>query len=604
MSSDRSAASVRRVPARVWRLLGFAFPGVLLLLLLHSQVATFATVSATLIATAAMLLAWLSVLLYWQQRHRTVVQVTFAPLAPHYVQACVQLCIYAYWGWYWRPVYQFAGLIVAQIALAYSLDMLLSLTRRRQWTIGFGPFPIIFSTNLFLLFKPEWFYLQFVMVAVGILGKEFIRWERDGKNTHIFNPSALSLFVFSLVLIVTNTTQWSFAEEIATTLNRPPNIYLAIFLLGLIVQGLFSVTLVTLMSALALIALNLAYTGFTGTYFFIDSNIPIAVFLGLHLLITDPATSPRTAIGKATFGVFYGAGVFLLYGLLGMLGAPTFYDKLLCVPILNLLVPWIDTMARRIRPVAEPGKRRYSDISARANRIHMFAWVLVFGVMLGTGFVGRGHPGNSSEFWKDACDRNLRNGCITLYDVSRNNCRDGASGACMAAAALAKSNPLVADPLEEGKLVSRACDLGRADACDAFREYVANGGRLVLDQSCESGDAVSCLISGMVSMFGISTPVDAPAALASWDKACEGRNARACGYLGEAYLLGRNVSENPETAAAYLQTACMLDNQPACTTLGLMYRRGHGVSTDAVKAAQLLETACQSGWQPACENLR
>ena len=77
------------------------------------------------------------------------------------------------------------------------------------------------------------------MVAVGILGKEFIRWSRDGKNTHIFNPSALSLFVFSVALIITETTSWSFAEEIATTLNNAPHIYLEIFLLGLVVQYFF-----------------------------------------------------------------------------------------------------------------------------------------------------------------------------------------------------------------------------------------------------------------------------------------------------------------------------------------------------------------------------
>ena len=67
-------------------------------------------------------------------------------------------------------------------------------------------------------------------------------------------------------------------------------------------------------------------------YHFIDFNIHPAVFLGLHLLVTDPATSPRKNFGKAIFGAAYGAGVFALYGLLDSLGAPTFYDKLLCVP--------------------------------------------------------------------------------------------------------------------------------------------------------------------------------------------------------------------------------------------------------------------------------
>jgi len=371
-----------------------------------------------------------------------------------------------------------------------------------------------------------------------------------------------------------------------------------------VVQGLFSVTLVTLMSVLALIGLNIAYTGFTGTYFFVDSNIPIAVFLGLHLLITDPATSPRTAIGKATFGVLYGAGVFALYGLLGALGAPTFYDKLLCVPLLNLMVPWIDAAARKLRSGSLHTGRAYSEISAKANRIHMLVWIIVFSIMLGTNFVGRGHPGNDIEFWNDACESDLHNGCKSLYRISRDNCADGDIDGCLRAAELAQSRPVVADSLERGKLLSRACDLGRLAACDEFRDYVATGGKKVLEDSCVADDNISCFISGMVSMFGIGTPVDAPAAISAWDKACDGGGATACGFLGEAYLLGRKVDAAPETAARYLDAACTLDYQPACTTLGLMYRRGHGVALDAAKGRQLLDTACTSGWQPVCDNLQ
>ncbi len=81
-------------------------------------------------------------------------------------------------------------------------------------------------------------------------------------------------------------------------------------------QALFSVTLVTLSAAAMLYVLNVVYTGSTGMYLFIDFNIHPAVFLGLHLLVTDPATSPRKNFGKAIFGAAYGAGVFVLYGLL------------------------------------------------------------------------------------------------------------------------------------------------------------------------------------------------------------------------------------------------------------------------------------------------
>ena len=79
----------------------------------------------------------------------------------HYLQACAQGSVLLYWGWYWREVYDSAHLILAQLLFAYAFDMLLSWSRRDTYTLGFGPFPVIFSINLFLWFKPDWFYLQF-----------------------------------------------------------------------------------------------------------------------------------------------------------------------------------------------------------------------------------------------------------------------------------------------------------------------------------------------------------------------------------------------------------------------------------------------------------
>ena len=221
---------------------------------------------------------------------------------------------------------------------AYAFDMLLAWARRKTYVLGFGPFPVIFSTNLFLWFRDEWFYLQFVMIAVGFMGKEFVRWNRDGRRVHIFNPSAFSLALFSLVLIATRTTDLTWGQEIASTLTLAPHIYLFLFLVGLVVMYFFSITLVAGSAAIVLFGASAVYSAAVGVPYFIDSEIPTAVFLGLHLLVTDPSTSPRTPPGKLVFGGLYGLGVFVLYALLGAVGVPTFYDKLLCVPLLNLSV--------------------------------------------------------------------------------------------------------------------------------------------------------------------------------------------------------------------------------------------------------------------------
>ena len=264
----------------------------------------------------------------------------------HYLQACAHLSLLLYWGAYWDQVYNSAVLILAQLVFAYAFDTLLTWSRRDTYTLGFGPFPIIFSTNLFLWFKPEWFYLQFLMVAVGFTAKELIRWEKEGRWVHIFNPSSFTLSVFSMVLILTGTTHVTWGQEIATTQLNPPYIYLLIFLISLPGQMLFGVSLMTLSAVATTYLFGASYYAATGTYFFLGGSIPIAVFLGMHLLFTDPSTSPRTGLGRILFGILYGGSVVALFALLGRLGVPTLYDKLLPVPVLNLMIRGIDRAAR------------------------------------------------------------------------------------------------------------------------------------------------------------------------------------------------------------------------------------------------------------------
>ena len=178
---------------------------------------------------SAVLLAW-QIALYLELGRASAGRSLTVRLRPqHWLQALVQVAVLLYWGWHWRPVYDFAWLLAAQLAFAYAFDILLAWSRRESYVLDFGPFPIIFSINLFLWFRDDWFYLQFLMIAVGFLGKEFVRWHREGRRVHIFNPSAFSLGLFSLVLILTNTSDLTWGQEIASTLTLAPRIYLFLF---------------------------------------------------------------------------------------------------------------------------------------------------------------------------------------------------------------------------------------------------------------------------------------------------------------------------------------------------------------------------------------
>ena len=254
------------------------------------------TVRASIVAAALFLLAW-SGLLFGVLRRGQKVALEIVLRRQHYLQACLQGALILYWGYYWREVYHAAPLIAAQLLFAYGFDSLLSWTHRRTFVLGFGPFPIIFSITLFFWFKDDWFYLQFAMVALGFLAKEFLRWTRDGVNTHIFNPSSFPLAVVSVLLLLTNASGMTWGFDVAQTEFYPPQMYLAIFLIAMPGQYLFGVTPMTMAAVVTTFVFSAVYYAATGVYFFSDSHVPIAVFLGMHLLFTDPATSPRTELG-------------------------------------------------------------------------------------------------------------------------------------------------------------------------------------------------------------------------------------------------------------------------------------------------------------------
>ena len=383
------------------------------------------------IGAAAALAIWNAALWVAARRTKRTLSFTVALRKQHYLQACAQGSVLLYWGLYWRPVFDSVHLIAAQILFAYGVDMLLVWSRRDSYTLGFGPFPVIFSLNLFLWFKPDWFYFQFLMVALGFAAKELITWERDRRRAHIFNPSSFPLAVFSLALMLTGTSNLTWGQEIASTQFYPPHMYLMLFLVGLPGQFFFGVTSMTMSAVVTTYLFGLAYYTATGIYFFYDSYIPIAVFLGMHLLFTDPSTSPRTELGRIIFGVLYGLSTVALYQVLGSAGMPTFFDKLLQVPLLNLSVRWLDRVVRSawLRAI-DPAAIGRALLPHRRHLAYMFVWTVVFIAMSAVHAVGDDHPGQWLPFWRAACESGRPYACRYLRDVQAGFCDRGSSWSC------------------------------------------------------------------------------------------------------------------------------------------------------------------------------
>jgi|SRR5579871_4267436 len=426
----------------------------------------------TFVATAAVLCVWNAALFLQTRRSGRALRVEVILRRQHYLQACAQGAVLVYWGWYWRQVYASAYLIVAQVIFAYAFDMLLGWSRRNTYTLGFAQFPVVFSINLFLWFKPDWFYLQFVMVALGLAAKDLIRWNKDGRRVHIFNPSSFPLAVFSLVLLAAGASDLTWGQNIANTQFYPPQMYLVLFLIGLPGQIFFGVTSMTMSAVLTTYVFGVLYHAATGIYFFYDSYIPISVFLGMHLLFCDPSTSPRTELGRIIFGALYGLSTVVLYEILGSMGMPTFYDKLLQVPLLNLSIKGIDRFARLpgIR-VLDPAAIGRTLAPLRRNLAYISVWTLAFAGMSAAQGIGDRHPGQWLPFWRQACEAGRAYACPYLADLELGYCNQGSGWACNEAGlmhiALSRSGEDLRrlDPAGAAAPFRSGCELGFQAAC-------------------------------------------------------------------------------------------------------------------------------------------
>jgi hypothetical protein len=570
---------------------------------------------ASFLGAAAFLLAGLCALWWSVVRTGRTLTYEFVPRRVHWVQMIMHSSVYAYWGWYWREVYHEIPLIIAQVFFLYVLDMLVCWSRRDKWILGFGPIPIIFSMNLFLWFRDDWFYLQFVMVAIIVFGKEFLKWKRDGQLTHIFNPSAFALFLTSVVLIATRNTPITWGDEIATTFLSPPNFYMEMFLLGLIVQALFSVTLVTLSAAATLFVLNAVYTSATGTYLFIDTNIHPAIFLGLHLLVTDPTTSPRKNLGKAIFGAAYGAGIFALVPVLESLGAPVFYDKLLCVPVLNLTVRALDHLSIAVSAwlagqkwVTEGKLRPLQALAAwtprQANFGFMGIWVVFFGFMIATGYLGGKHPGTDPALWEKACTSGHSRACDVLARTLDVQCQHNSVNGCFSLGMLLSGGKgLPRDPVGAGRSLKQACDLGSEDACGSLVNIVQTDGDSVLREPCNRGDGKSCFMLGSLYYGGQGVKRNLEYSAALFQQSCTAGFTRGCGQLGESYLFGEGVPKDMLKARQLLEKACDAGYGAGCFNVGIMHREGIETPKNASLAQARFRQGCDLGYGQACEAL-
>ena len=331
---------------------------------------------------AGVLLAWAMLLIVVGSRPRSL---TVVLRKQHYLQACAQGAVLLYWGWYWRPVADAAPLIAAQLVFAYAFDMLLAWSRRDTYTLGFGPFPVVFSTNLFLWFKPEWFFLQFAMLAVGFAAKELIRWTRDGRSRPHLQP-----FVVSAGGLLTRADSHRHERPDAGDRTSPSasstrhTCTCALFLVG---------------AARAVPVRCRVDDAFGGgdhlpsrpAVLRRDGHVLLLRFLRADCGLSRHAPALHRSLHRTAHRArardlrrrSTEQARWRSMPLLGWLGVPAFYDKLLQVPLLNLSVRLLDRAASSpwLRGASIPRESDARSPSRRRHVAYLTLWAAVFAVL-------------------------------------------------------------------------------------------------------------------------------------------------------------------------------------------------------------------------------
>ena len=318
-------------------------------------------------AMLALLLAWIALLVRLRRRSMTLEWVeTVKPT--HLLPVGLQLTLFIYWGLYDLSVGELLGDLVVQVAFAYGLEAwFLAWRNDGKVQIGASVLPIVGSMNLFVWFLGQDRWLALLTLALAIASKHLIR--RDGR--HIFNPSALGIAITGALCMLAPDTFGFF--DLSHAFNAAPNMVELILILALIAQLRVPIVLVSMGGFIALLLL-------------VDTQLltrPTAlwgpVFLALCLLVTDPATIPKTPVGKLISGAAYGALMAAMATGLTAMGENDFFSKVFPLPIVNALVPTFDrwglSATSWTRGTLEP----------RHNRAHIAVWVvLVLSVLFGT----------------------------------------------------------------------------------------------------------------------------------------------------------------------------------------------------------------------------
>ncbi len=456
-----------------------------------------------ILGSGLLFLGWLAWVVVTNRREGRGFEVQVWLRPSHYIQMTVQLGIYIYWGMHWPVLVEAIPLLVAQALFGYLLDICMSWRKYGRFRLGVAPWPVTFSTNFFILFRDDYFAFQLAMISLAYISREFVKWDRDGQRVHIFNPSGFGMSIAAVILLAGGWSHLTWGAEIAQSLGAPHYCYEAVFVAGFVVGSFFPVILMTFAAAATTFALNAVWFQVTGVYHYVDTAIPIAVFIGMTLLVTDPVSTPRSNAGRVLYGMLYGAAVFVAYDLLGLIETPgnlerpginvTWYDKLLPLLALNLLAKPLDLVCRGF------SVKSWKLGETQTRLLHVGLWTVAF-LFMRSGLTN--HPGRSLEFWRQACDDRRVGSCENLQVMYERHCLRDVGVACHnLGVMLEHADGVPEDKRYAAAAYGAACEDGWAPGCTHLGVLFVQGqgvdrdlakARAMLDRGCKAGDQRGC----------------------------------------------------------------------------------------------------------------
>jgi hypothetical protein len=296
-----------------------------------------------------------------------------------FFQFLAQLVIYLYWGKYNPVVIERIPLIIHQIAFGYLFHFSLCMFYEKKLTVSFSTSAAIMSANLFIWFAPKVYFFHYIIIMATILGKMFLVRKINGVERHIFNPSGLVSFLLAAAISIYsfndgfNFFEYIYGPQIGAYWLWLPHFDIVVLIASCLTLWTPNLYLIPISCYTLLLGANFATQFFYGKYL-LDALGKGSVFLGVTLLITDPATSPKTKIGQILFGMSYAISLALAFTVLISFRWNLYYKKVFFICLLNLLTPFYDHLGEWI----ESKIWVKNKILSKCSRFNLLVFYIMF----------------------------------------------------------------------------------------------------------------------------------------------------------------------------------------------------------------------------------